>query len=127
MGLLISQSLHRQVPVLYNSTPGNVHFYAAAATASEASKPENQGFVAKQRASFKSLVTPFSDPAVNAKLVSLCFASALCSVATLIHDTYLPIYLSEQLGLSNTKVRLLLKRCTFGMVISFRPLKDHII
>ncbi len=81
--------------------------YAAAVTASGDSKPESKGFIAKQLASFKSLVTPFSDPAVNARLVSLCIASALCSVATLIHDTYLPIYLSEQLGLSNTKVGLL--------------------
>lgn len=30
-------------------------------------------------------------------------AQALCSVATLIHDTYLPIYLQDVLGLSNTK------------------------
>ncbi|KAK9839281.1 hypothetical protein WJX81_005580 [Elliptochloris bilobata] len=29
---------------------------------------------------------------------------ALCSVATLIHDTYLPIYLQDVLGLSNTKI-----------------------
>jgi hypothetical protein len=29
----------------------------------------------------------------------------LCSVATLIHDTYLPVYLSDVLHLSNTKVR----------------------
>lgn len=29
----------------------------------------------------------------------------LCSVATLIHDTYLPVYLSEVLHLSNSKVR----------------------
>ncbi len=53
----------------------------------------------------KALLTPFSDSAANAKLLALCGAGALSSVATLIHDTYLPIYLSEVLGLSNTKVR----------------------
>ncbi|KAK9807690.1 hypothetical protein WJX72_006202 [[Myrmecia] bisecta] len=31
-------------------------------------------------------------------------AAALCSVATLIHDTYLPVYLQDVLGLSNTKI-----------------------
>lgn len=51
-----------------------------------------------------ALFTPFSDKAANAKLLALCAAGALSSVATLIHDTYLPIYLSEVLGLSNTKV-----------------------
>ena len=30
----------------------------------------------------------------------------LCSVATLIHDTYLPVYLQDQLGMSNSKVCL---------------------
>ncbi|KDD77011.1 hypothetical protein H632_c40p0 [Helicosporidium sp. ATCC 50920] len=28
----------------------------------------------------------------------------LCSVATLIHDTYLPVYLKEELGLSNSRI-----------------------
>jgi len=37
----------------------------------------------------------------------LCGAQALSSVATLIHDTYLPLYLSEELKLSNTKVSCL--------------------
>jgi hypothetical protein len=29
----------------------------------------------------------------------------LSSIATLIHDTYLPVYLQDVLGLSNTRVR----------------------
>jgi len=95
-GKTVDHCLHLPVFMFLKSTA------AAAAPGSEESKPK--GFVAKQVASLKSLLTPFSDPAVNARLVSLCVASALCSVATLIHDTYLPIYLSEQLGLSNTKV-----------------------
>ena len=72
-----------------------------------AGEPEQEakGFIAKQRQSVKTLLTPFSDPSVNARLLSLCVASALCSVATLIHDTYLPVYLQDQLGLSNTKVQ----------------------
>ena len=44
------------------------------------------------------MLHPFSDKAINAKLLSLCLAQALCSVATLIHDTYLPIYLQDVLG-----------------------------
>ena len=32
-------------------------------------------------------------------------------MATLIHDTYLPIYLQDVLGLTNTKARLLPPAC----------------
>ncbi|GFH31887.1 uncharacterized protein HaLaN_31012, partial [Haematococcus lacustris] len=28
----------------------------------------------------------------------------LCSVATLIHDSYLPVYVQDELGLSSTKI-----------------------
>jgi len=59
---------------------------------------------AEKPSALKALLTPFSDKAANAKLLALCGAGALSSVATLIHDTYLAIYLSEVLGLSNTKV-----------------------
>ncbi len=65
-----------------------------------------KGWLARQTESIDALLHPFSDPAVNAKLIALCVAQALCSVATLIHDTYLPIYLQDVLGLSNTKVCL---------------------
>lgn len=40
----------------------------------------------------------------NNKLLALCGAGMLSSVATLIHDTYLPLYLQDVLGMSNTKV-----------------------
>lgn len=52
----------------------------------------------------ESWLRPFKDPTSNSRLLALCFAQALCSVATLIHDTYLPVYLSDVLKLSNTKV-----------------------
>ena len=69
-------------------------------------RPPGAGSSSEQKPSaLKALLTPFSDSAANAKLLALCGAGALSSVATLIHDTYLPIYLSEVLGLSNTKVR----------------------
>lgn len=45
------------------------------------------------------------DPACNSKLLALCGAGMLSSIATLIHDTYLPVYLQDVLGLSNTRVR----------------------
>ncbi len=50
------------------------------------------------------LLTPLSDPVANSRLLALCFAQTLCSVATLIHDTYLPVYLQDVLGMSNQKV-----------------------
>lgn len=53
----------------------------------------------------ESMFRPFKDPTSNSRLLALCFAQALCSVATLIHDTYLPVYLSDVLKLSNTKAR----------------------
>lgn len=40
----------------------------------------------------------------NNKLLALCGAGMLSSVATLIHDTYLPLYLQDVLGMSNQKV-----------------------
>lgn len=59
---------------------------------------EGKGWLAKQSESINALLHPFSDKAINAKLLALCLAQALCSVATLIHDTYLPIYLQDVLG-----------------------------
>eukprot|EP00890_Picochlorum_soloecismus_P006851 jgi/Picsp_1/991/NSC_04475-R1_major facilitator superfamily mfs_1 len=62
----------------------------------------------KAQASFGSkmqqLVSPFSDPAANKKMLSLATAQMLCSVATLIHDTYLPVYMSDVLQMSNSKI-----------------------
>ena len=70
---------------------------AAAAAASSSSSggsadedktPANKtGFVADRVAGLKALATPFSDPVSNGRLVALCLAQMLCSVATLIHDT----------------------------------------
>lgn len=101
-----------------------------AAAADEPSKGAG-GFASQRLQSVKSLFTPFSDPAVNARLVALCVASALCSVATLIHDTYLPVYLQDQLGLSNTKVNLLVKsrkaesRCKLFAIHWLSPLPQR--
>jgi hypothetical protein len=42
------------------------------------------------------------------QLSSACLALAaqcLSSIATLLHDTFLPLYMSEVLGMSNTTVR----------------------
>ena len=91
---------------------------AAASQPAEPAKPAPTGL--------RALFTPLSDPACNARwpllccwhadqhtaeplaacrLIALCTAQMLCSVATLIHDTYLPVYLQDQLGMSNSKVR----------------------
>lgn len=67
---------------------------------SDESPQADSGPVAK----FKALLSPFSEASTNKKLLALCAAQALSSVATLVHDTYLPVYLSEELKLSNTKI-----------------------
>jgi len=46
----------------------------------------------------------FSDPACNSKLIALALGQMLCSIATLMHDSYLPVYVQDELGLSNTKI-----------------------
>ena len=61
----------------------------------------------KPASRLKLLLTPLSDPVANSRLLALCFAQTLCSVATLIHDTYLPVYLQDVLGMSNQKVSTL--------------------
>jgi len=86
----------------------SIKIHAGAAGAAQPSLPDEtpkaeSGPVAK----FKALLSPFSEPSTNKKLLALCGAQALSSVATLIHDTYLPLYLSEELKLSNTKVSCL--------------------
>ena len=86
----------------------SIKIHAGAAGAAQPSLPDEtpkaeSGPVAK----FKALLSPFSEPSTNKKLLALCGAQALSSVATLIHDTYLPLYLSEELKLSNTKVSFL--------------------
>lgn len=58
----------------------------------------SKNWLSQQKEGINSLLHPFSDTAINAKLLALCLAQALCSVATLIHDTYLPIYLQDVLG-----------------------------
>ena len=68
-------------------------------------EPVQQEPVQEKPASrLKLLLTPLSDPVANSRLLALCFAQTLCSVATLIHDTYLPVYLQDVLGMSNQKV-----------------------
>ncbi|KAL6785187.1 hypothetical protein ACKKBG_A02795 [Auxenochlorella protothecoides x Auxenochlorella symbiontica] len=58
----------------------------------------------EKKTGFLSMFSPFTDPEANKRLIALCTAQMLCSVATLIHDTYLPVYLSEVLHLSNSKI-----------------------
>lgn len=47
---------------------------------------------------------PLSSPASNLKLLALSSAQMLSSISTLLHDTYLPLYMSEVLQMSNTKM-----------------------
>lgn len=72
-----------------------------------AKKPAPEATAKKSAGRLQQLLQPLSDPVANSRLLALCFAQTLCSVATLIHDTYLPVYLQDVLGMSNQKVRLL--------------------
>ncbi|DBA86812.1 hypothetical protein WJX79_000242 [Trebouxia sp. C0005] len=83
----------------------SIRIRAGAAGAAQPSLPdETPKAESSPVAKFKALLSPFSEPSTNKKLLALCGAQALSSVATLIHDTYLPLYLSEELKLSNTKI-----------------------
>ena len=57
----------------------------SSASSQSTSEPASQP---SQAGGLRALLNPLSDPACNARLVALCSAQALCSVATLIHDTY---------------------------------------
>lgn len=46
----------------------------------------------------------FNDTNSNNKLYALATGQMLCSIGTLIHDSYLPLYMRDVLGLSNTKI-----------------------
>eukprot|EP00210_Caulerpa_lentillifera_P003227 g3082.t1 len=54
--------------------------------------------------SSSSFFTVFTDPVCNRKLFALAAGQMLCSIATLIHDTYLPVYMQDVLQLTNTKI-----------------------
>lgn len=72
-----------------------------------AAQPADTEAKAKKSAGrLQQLLQPLSDPVANKRLLALCFAQTLCSVATLIHDTYLPVYLQDVLGMSNQKVSM---------------------
>ena len=86
------------------------HVHASSAGAAQPASPDDAAKAESPVAKFKALFSPFSEPSTNKKLLALCGAQALSSVATLIHDTYLPLYLSEELKLSNTKAS---QTCSF--------------
>ena len=50
----------------------------------------------------KELFAPFHDRRANARFLALALGGLLCSVATLIHDSYLPIFMRNELGMTNT-------------------------
>lgn len=81
-----------QPRLLLASPPTAVPAAAAASSSGDSSSTPAKassggGFVADRVAGLKALATPFSDPVSNGRLVALCLAQMLCSVATLIHDT----------------------------------------
>ena len=46
----------------------------------------------------------FTDNHSNVKLFALATGQMLCSIGTLIHDSYLPLYMKDTLGLSSIKI-----------------------
>jgi len=92
-------------PAFPNSSRRHAHRAVVRCEAQPAgSRNVRQVFSTAGVSKLKALVTPFNDPAANAKMLSLATAQMLCSVATLIHDTYLPVYMSDVLGMSNSKI-----------------------
>lgn len=75
-----------------------VHAAAAAAGAPDDGKSQNSSH------SVIDVFNVFSDPRCNRKMLALAIGQMLCSVATLMHDAYLPVYVQDVLGLSNTQV-----------------------
>lgn len=51
-----------------------------------------------------SSLKAFNDPVCNNKLFALATGQLLCSIGTLIHDSYLPLYMKDVLGLSSMKI-----------------------
>ena len=88
-----------QQRVLLATRPLRQHRRTMLVVKAESSK-ESEGIKGKMEA----LVTPFRDPEANKKMLALATAQMLCSVATLIHDTYLPVYMSDVLHMSNSKI-----------------------
>ena len=50
----------------------------------------------------RELFAPFHDRRANTRFLALALGGMLCSVATLIHDSYLPIFMRNELGMTNT-------------------------
>ncbi|KAG1657019.1 hypothetical protein FOA52_012045 [Chlamydomonas sp. UWO 241] len=73
---------------------------AASSGGEESSKSGIAGVVAH----VKSLFNVYTDPVCNQRLLVLIIGQMLCSIATLIHDSYLPVYAQDVLGLSNTSI-----------------------
>lgn len=70
--------------------------------------------VRQQRKSYKVVCTTksnntlnlraFTDNNCNLKLYALATGQMLCSIGTMIHDSYLPLYMKDTLGLSSMKI-----------------------
>lgn len=48
------------------------------------------------------MLHPFVDRKANARFLALALGGMLCSVATLIHDSFLGVFMRDQLGMTNT-------------------------
>jgi hypothetical protein len=74
---------------------GDVSSHSTPHVSSTESKP---GFLRGVR----ELFAPFQDKHANVRFFALALGGLLCSVATLIHDSYLPIFMKNELGMTNT-------------------------
>jgi len=70
-----------------------------AQSAAEAPEPSSSS---GPLAAVRDLFCPFSDPKANARFLAITLGGMLCSIATLIHDSYLPVFMRDELGLSNS-------------------------
>jgi len=103
----LQPSLQRRRPAVeqaYLKSPERINrqeWRLAAAADQPEEKPAASGVFSQL-----NIFNVFNDPACNQKLLALAIGQMLCSIATLMHDSYLPVYVQDELGLSNTKVSI---------------------
>ena len=85
--------------IAFKSVSNNVYFRRQSAF-KQARKTVKVMCTGDKVATFKA----FNDKNCNLKLYALATGQMLCSVGTMIHDSYLPLYMKDTLGLSSMKI-----------------------
>jgi hypothetical protein len=75
---------------------------------------------------FRDLLHPFHDRNANSRFLALALGGMLCSIATLIHDSFLGVFMRDQLGMTNT-VRLSIRKLLFSIMLSIWCLNANVL